>query len=231
MGTPIDALALGGAQALFDIGTGSAASDKEYELIRRLQKHDQQFQRDMRDTAYQSMTDDMKKAGINPAVALSGGGGTVMGGSSSASAPNVNYGNVDLASILGSVNQTALTKSQQENIEADTDLKQKQSGKTQSEIKLNHQRAEIDKALASAEIAMKAATTQKEKAIAKQTYQLALNQKIKNMYEAMYGRQMPNGALDWVFSRVYGKAMQMGGSTTGLEPIINELIEQYEKKK
>ena len=109
-------------------------------------------------------------------------------------------------------------------------MKEKQSGKTQSEIKLNHQRVEIDKAIADAEIALKQAQTKTERANAEQVWQMAINAKIKNMYQAMYGREMPKSTLDNIASRVYKAAMQMGGSTTGLEPIINELIEQYNKK-
>lgn len=205
-----------------------AAADRSYEMNRRLQKHDQAFQKEMRATAYQTMVEDMEKAGLNPAVAMSNGAGQAMGGSSSASASAPSGGGTDLAKMMEA---TALTQAQKENIEADTELKEKQSGKTESEIKLNQQRVKIDKAIADAEIALKTAQTKKEKATAEQTWQIAINAKIKNMYEGMYGREMPKSILDWVSSRVYQMVIQTGGSTTGLEPIINELIEQYGDKK
>lgn len=105
-----------------------ASADRSYEMNRRLQKHDQAFQKEMRATAYQTMVDDMEKAGINPAVALSNGGGTVMGGSSSASATAPQMAKLDSATAMTNLwtakkqiqNQTALTN-------ADVELKKAQA--------------------------------------------------------------------------------------------------------
>lgn len=115
---------------------GKSTADQNYEYERRLQKHDQEFQKEMRATAYQTAVQDMQKAGINPAVALSSGGGDTYGGSSS-------HGSVamqtptsgTMAETMSSIINTALTKAQKENIEADTELKNKQSGKTEEEQK------------------------------------------------------------------------------------------------
>lgn len=187
---------VGGATAGINSLLGGASSSKGYEYARRLQKHDQAFQKEMRETAYQTMVGDMEKAGINPAVALSGGAGQAMGGGSSASAPNVNYGQVDLASILGTINQTALTEAQKQNIEADTDLKEKQSGKTKAETNLIKQQKEIDKAVADAEIALKNAQTKEQKANIAMTLTNVAKEQLYIAYINKYGHSPDAGWLD-----------------------------------
>lgn len=220
----------GGTQSLFNGIMGGISADKEYSYARRLQKHDQAFQKEMRETAYQTMVGDMEKAGINPAVALSGGAGQAMGGSSSQSAPNVNMGHMDIASIMQAMGTTALTQAQKENIEADTELKTKQTGKTETESKAIKQQIDIDKNLADAEMKLKEAQTSKEKETANQIMQAALQQKIQNIYEATRGRKMPDSWLDNITSRIYSSVMKLGGSTTGLEPLIEAEIKKYERR-
>lgn len=161
IGAAAGALTGGGINDIF----GKASADRSYEMNRRLQKHDQAFQKEMRATAYQTMTEDMKKAGINPAVALSNGGGTAMGGSSSASASAPSGGGADLAQMMQA---TALTKAQQENIEADTELKTKQSGKTDAETK-------TENVLRDAKLTLMQAGTAKEKATAQAELSRKLN--------------------------------------------------------
>lgn len=151
----------GGIDDIFNKST----ADRSYEMNRRLQKHDQEFQKEMRATAYQTMVNDMEKAGINPAVALSNGGGTVMGGSSSASASAPSSGGTDLAQMMQA---TALTKAQQENIEADTELKTKQSGKTDAETK-------TENVLRNAKLELTQAQTEKERAAAQAELSRKLN--------------------------------------------------------
>lgn len=115
---------------------GKSTADTNYEYERRFQKHDQEFQKEMRATAYQTAVDDMQKAGINPAVAFaSGSGDTYSGSSSHGTVAMQTPKGTDTSNLISALNNTAITKAQKENIEADTDLKNKQSGKTKEEQK------------------------------------------------------------------------------------------------
>ena len=144
---------------------GKSTADQNYEYERRLQQHDQEFQKEMRATAYQTAVKDMQKAGINPAVALSNGGGDTYGGSSS-------HGSVamqtptsgTMAETMSSIINTALTKAQKENIEADTELKGTQAGKTKTEIKAIEIDNEIKQLTAPIDIMLKQAQTKQQKA-------------------------------------------------------------------
>lgn len=137
VGAAAGALAGGGINDIFN----KASADRSYEINRRLQKHDQAFQREMRATAYQTTVEDMQKAGINPAVALSNGASQSQGGSSSASASAPSGGGENVAETIMSLkerktgidqikaninNQTALTN-------ADVELKTAQAVKTMKE--------------------------------------------------------------------------------------------------
>ncbi len=118
---------------------GSASASKEYSYARRLQKHDQAFQKEMRATAYQTTVEDMQKAGINPAVALSNGASQSQGGGgSSQSAPDVNYGQIDPLSAIQTMvttkNETAMTESQIEKNKAEINKLLKEAGYKEAEI-------------------------------------------------------------------------------------------------
>lgn len=120
-----------------------AAADRSFEMNQRLQQNDQNFQREMRATAYQTMVEDMKKAGINPAVALANGAGQAMGGSSSASASAPSGGDADIATAAMGIkqaqaqidNQTALTSADVANKNAETMKTLKEAGYTDEKIK------------------------------------------------------------------------------------------------
>lgn len=109
-----------------------------YIANREIQKQNQQFnaseaqkQRNyetyMSNTAYQRGYADLLKAGLNPNLAGGGGGASTPQGANAASAnaPYMDY------TAMANIN---LAKKQAENLEADSDLKEKQSGKTDQEI-------------------------------------------------------------------------------------------------
>ena len=110
--------------------------DMNYEYASKLQQKDMDFQKEMRETAYQTMVDDMIKAGLNPAQAI-GGGGTVMGGSSNASASTAGNFNTNFATnALGLTQGIANIKQTYANIDnqtaataADIELKKAQATK------------------------------------------------------------------------------------------------------
>ncbi len=139
-----------GAAAGSFIGNGidsifnKAAADQTYEYERRLQKHDQAFQKEMRATAYQTTVEDMKKAGINPAVALSGGASQSQGGSSShgsvsmegASGKNLAETMMSMKSTQAQIdNQTALTSADVANKNAQTIKTLTDAGYNEEKIK------------------------------------------------------------------------------------------------
>lgn len=137
----------GGAQ----IAGSGIASDQSYEMNRRLQKHDQEFQRDMRATAYQTAVTDMKKAGLNPGAIYGAGGGDTMGGSSSASAGSVSNPLGNIGSLLEAGGATALLEAQKDKLNAET-------GKTKAETTTEDILRNAKKNLLNAQ-------TEKEKAI------------------------------------------------------------------
>lgn len=138
----------GGSQI---IGNDMAA-DKNYSLNRRLQKHDQAFQKEMRATAYQTAVADMENAGLNAGAIFGGGGGDTMGGSSSANAGSVSNPLGNMGSLLEAGGATALLDAQKDKLNAET-------GKTKAETATEDILRNSKKSLLNAQ-------TEKEKAIA-----------------------------------------------------------------
>lgn len=156
----------GGINDIFN----KTSADRSYDMNRDMQKHDMAFQKEMRATAYQTTVEDMQKAGINPAVALSNGASQSQGGSSSASAsaPSPNGTNVaetamNLKSAQAQIdNQTALTSADVANKNAQTMKTLTEAGYTEEKIKTaTHERELIIQQI-------KNAKTQNDKEKAKQ---------------------------------------------------------------
>ena len=203
-----------------------AAADQNYEYERRLQQHDQEFQKEMRATAYQTAVEDMQKAGINPAVALSSGGGDTYGGSSShgtVAMQTPSGGNI--TNNLAQMNATALTKAQKENIEADTDLKNKQSGKTEAETNLTKTTEQINRTMADAEVKLKNAQTKQQITQIRLETAEAIKQEYYNAYIAKYGHAPDASLMEKIGGKIehaLTKATEWTGSK--INTLINSLL-------
>ena len=132
-----------GAGAIEDYFNKQAA-ERSFKNNLKLQQNDQAFQKEMRETQYQTTVEDMQKAGINPAVALSGGASLSSqggGSSASASAPSGSNGNIaetmmSLKSTQSQIeNQTALTNADVTNKNAETIKTLTDAGYSQEQIK------------------------------------------------------------------------------------------------
>ncbi len=91
-----------------------------------------QFEKEMSNTAYQRAYEDMRKAGLNPNLAGGQGGASTPSGSAATSAGTAQF---DLAGAINANANAATIRAQIENMNADTTLKGKQSGKTEEEMK------------------------------------------------------------------------------------------------
>lgn len=203
---------------------GKSTADQNYEYERRLQQHDQEFQKEMRATAYQTAVQDMQNAGINPAVALSQGGGDTYGGSSS-------HGSVamqtptggTMAENISSIINTALTKAQKENIEADTDLKNKQSGKTKAEQKLIETQEEIQGIIGRAQEKLIKAQNKTEIINALKIAEETITAGIENYWLSTYGHKPGENTINAITAMVQ-KLIQKGASPEdATEQIINQI--------
>lgn len=137
--------ALGG---LMGMAFGQYADNRQYEQQKRLQALQLEGSKDLtdysynkqmqmwRDTNYSAQKDEIKKAGLNPALlyGMKGGGGTTIGaGASSVGGGQASRGDepTRMSGMAMQANiQTQLMEAQKENIEADTKLKNATATKT-----------------------------------------------------------------------------------------------------
>lgn len=92
------------------------------------------WEKEKMQNAYTWTMQDLKQAGLNPTLMMSGTGSANMAGSSTPGAVGVPTTNsADFVSALKLSKELGLLDAQKENIDADTDLKGAQSGKTEAE--------------------------------------------------------------------------------------------------
>lgn len=182
-----------------------------------------EWQEEMSNTAIQRQTLDLIKAGINPTIASGLGGSAITAGSqaSGTAATSAGLMNMNMKDMMS----TALTQSQIENMRADTDLKYKQTGKSEKEIETMEINNRINKAVSEAEIALKNAQTATQKAQAKKTLVDTITQEYYNWHVQMYGSAPDTTAINKVTSKLEKLLTNVNNfSGTKIASIINKLV-------
>lgn len=204
-----------------DFNAQQAQINRDYNTAEA--EKNRQWQENMSNTAIQRQTQDLIKAGINPILASSLGGSAVTAGSqaSGTAATSAGLMGINMKDMMS----TALTQSQIENMRADTDLKYKQTGKSEKEIETMEINNRINKAVSEAEIALKNAQTGTQKAQAKKTLVDTITQEYYNWHVQMYGSAPDTTAINKVTSKLEKMLTNVNNfSGTKIASIINKLV-------
>lgn len=137
------------------------AVKKQNEFNAQQAQINRDYETQMSNTAYQRAYADMAAAGLNPHLAGGQGGASSPSGAAATGAQAMP---LDINGAVNAAANAALTKSQIQNMGADTELKEKQAGKTEVErngIEIENQYKPMKNQL---ELALMSTTNKKEKA-------------------------------------------------------------------
>lgn len=161
------------------VGYNVWANDRNNQFNAEQAQLNRDWQAQQSNTAYQRGYADMKAAGLNPHLAGGNGGASTGGGGQAATTGMMP---MDLNSLNGYALQTAMTEAQVKNANADTELKQKQSGKTATEQKAIEVDTEIKQLKAPLEMALIQAQTAEQRTAAQKNL-AHYNQLVKQLDE------------------------------------------------
>lgn len=126
------------------------------------------WEKEKMQNAYTWTMQDLKNAGLNPTLMMGDVGSANMAGSSSPGAPSGGNSGInplgDAISAMKISKELGLMDAQKENIDADTNLKGAQSGKTEAETEFQKTQNKYQSQLLSLEVALKSETNREIRA-------------------------------------------------------------------
>ena len=174
------------AVGLFDYATGTSTK-RQYKYQKELMKMQQSWQEKMSNTAVQRRVADMEKAGINPIMAVNGGGAAEMGSGGGGQIGMQSAPQTNILEALTTAQSLKKMQAETENIEADTENKKLDTIWTPE--------------LYQATIAMNNATTAKEKKEAELRAQEILKTQteiaLKQIEQNMRGMDLAKRKMYW----------------------------------
>lgn len=140
------------------------------------------WEKEKMQNAWQWSMDDLQKAGLNPTLMMGNASGATMAGSSTPGAvgtPSTNTNLIgEISSALKISKELGLMDAQKENIDADTELKGAQSGKTKAETEFQKTQNKYQEQLLNLEVTLKNETNSEIRArIGKTLYEVSQIQK------------------------------------------------------
>lgn len=204
------------------------AINKQNEFNAEEAEKQRQYETNMSNTAYQRQAADMAAAGLNPHLAGGQGGASTPTGTAATSGSMLP---LDINGAVNAAANAALTKGQIDNMAADTELKEKQSGKTESERRLLDTQRELQTVLNDAEVKLKNAQTKTEKANAAKEMEVAVQEAVNTYFLTTYGHKADAGFMERTAAAVQTAIDRGFTGKTITEHVINMLREQKSRKR
>lgn len=210
----------GAATTAAQIGYNIYANNRQEQFNAKEAQKQRDYETLMSNTAYQRGYADMLKAGLNPNLA----GGS--GGASTPTGVQAQTAGMLPADVAGAMNNTAITSAQIENMKADTNLKNKNAGVSESQRVLNETETKLKPIITQAQIKLQNAQTETEKAQAKKEIEIAVQEAINNAWLQIYGHK-PGEKSSNALGAMVQKMIAIGA---GADLIVQKAINSVKAK-